>query len=199
MVEYVDDRTLIRRDVCIFENGKSWLRQKFILKDLGRASELVEIAIVYDDQRGTLFLNQANTIRRCLTQFKTVRSKQVSSPREQNVGGAQRSDPEPITDVPYRDTIGFFTVLHDVHTADITYAAGTLAKIFEAPNTVHWEMVKRVSRYLRGTEETQLVYCRTMSQSGTEPFVGYSDAERAGLPCSKSTSGSTLFYKVWLV
>lgn len=58
MVAFVDDLLVIGREERIYEKLKRLLRQKFILKYLGNASESIRIYNVYDNQRGKFRLCQ---------------------------------------------------------------------------------------------------------------------------------------------
>jgi len=41
---------------------------------------------------------------------------------------------------------------------DIAFAVSTVAQFLDNPGWVHWEAVKRIFRYLRGTQNLELVY-----------------------------------------
>lgn len=194
VVAYVDDLLIIGFDNTAVDFVKSHLRSAFLLKDLGRAPEFVGIALVYDEQRGTLCFNQTSAIRRALKKFNMSNSKPISSPMEKSVVAHLRSDSEPAVNVPYREAIGSLLYIATCTRPDIAYAVSTLAQFCEAPTTVHWSMVKRVFRYMRVTASSSLVYSRRGARRDTGTFIGYSGSDWAGLPDRKSTSGSILLY-----
>lgn len=64
VVAYVDNLLIFASDLETVEIVKRELCQTFLLKELGRASEFVGITLIYDNQWGTLHLNQKNSIMR---------------------------------------------------------------------------------------------------------------------------------------
>ena len=68
---------------------------------------------------------------------------------------------------------------------DIYHAVGVVSRFLENPGKAHWEAVKWIFRYLRGTSKV----CLSFGES--EPSLeGYTDFDMAGdLDCRKSTSG----------
>lgn len=67
---------------------------------------------------------------------------------------------------------------------DISFAVNIASRALENPSVAHWSLVKRIMRYLKGTADMGLLYCKTGS------FEAYSDADFAGdRETRKSTSG----------
>jgi hypothetical protein len=70
---------------------------------------------------------------------------------------------------------------------DISYAVGELARFMAAPTSVHWQAAKGLLRYLAGTAAFGLVF------GGGEGLVGYTDADYAGCPDTRRSTGGYLF------
>jgi hypothetical protein len=71
------------------------------------------------------------------------------------------SSPEEVAQmkhVPYRQAIGSLMYATVATRPDITFAVSILSRFLENPGNVHWEVVKRTLRYLKGTRNTQLTY-----------------------------------------
>lgn len=198
VVAYVDDLLVISSKQSTIDCVKRHLLDVFQLKDLGRATEFVGIAIHRDVDRGIMYLNQRTSIRRFIAKFGMENAKPVSTPMEKDVVTLLRQDSEPAQSVPYREVIGSLMYFATCTRPDIAYAVSTLAQFCEAPTKTHWVMVKRIMRYLRDTESYGLCYRRPVGFVN-RTFVGYADADWAGAPCRKSTSGSALFYRDCLV
>lgn len=68
---------------------------------------------------------------------------------------------------------------------DIASAVGVVSRFLSNPGKEHWEAVKWILRYLKGTSKLCLCF------GDSEPILeGYTDADMAGdLDCRKSTSG----------
>lgn len=68
---------------------------------------------------------------------------------------------------------------------DITHAVGIVSRFLSKPGKEHWNAVKWILRYLRGTSKTSLCFGR-----GKPEFYGYTDVDMVGdIDSRKSTSG----------
>ena len=86
--------------------------------------------------------------------------------------------------VPYREAIGSLMYVAVATRPDISFAVSTLSQFLENPGEVHWEAVKHVFRYLKGTRDHALTY-------GTEKqdLHGYTDADGASQEHRRAISG----------
>ena len=74
--------------------------------------------------------------------------------------------------IPYHEAVGSLMYTSLGTRPDITYAVQTLSRFLTKPGTAHWEAVKRVFCYVKGTKELWLSY------GGEEKkLVGYADAD----------------------
>jgi len=74
-------------------------------------------------------------------------------------------------DVPYASAVGSLMYAMLCTRPDICFAVGLVSRYQSNPGPTHWQAVKRIMRYLRGT--TDLVLCY---QGGDLKLRGYSDA-----------------------
>jgi hypothetical protein len=73
---------------------------------------------------------------------------------------------------------------------DIDYGVNQACLHMHAPQDVHWNLVKRILRYLRGT----ITHGITISATPSTTLKAYSDADWAGCPDTRrSTSGYCIF------
>ena len=73
---------------------------------------------------------------------------------------------------------------------DICFAVGLVSHYQSNPGPTHWQAVKRIMSYLRGTTDLTLCY-----QGGDLKLRAYSDADWGGDPDeSRSTSGYVFTY-----
>jgi hypothetical protein len=77
-------------------------------------------------------------------------------------------DPE----VPYLSAIGTLMYLANCTRPDIAFSVNLLSRYNSAPTRRHWNGVKHVLRYLRGTTDMRLFY----SKGSNSQLVGYADA-----------------------
>lgn len=90
-----------------------------------------------------------------------------------------------MSQVPYREAIGSLLFAAIVSRPDIAFAVSKAAKFVENPGKQHWNAVKRIFRYLRGTQEMVISYKR-----GNCLLTGYTDADWGSEPSDrKSTTG----------
>ena len=69
LVLYLDDILLIGNDVAALSTVKVWLASTFDMKDLGEASDILEIKLIQDQKRKIMGLSQASYIDKLLTRF----------------------------------------------------------------------------------------------------------------------------------
>ena len=93
--------------------------------------------------------------------------------------------------VPYASAVGSLMYAMVCTRPDIAQAVGVLSRFMANPGRVHWDAVKRVFRYLRGTSDYSI--CYHGNSSGTPHSVcihGFVDSDWAGdIDHKRSTSG----------
>ena len=87
--------------------------------------------------------------------------------------------------IPYSSTVGSLMYAMVCTRPDIAHAVGVVSRFLSNPGKQHWEAVKWILRYLKGTTKFRLCY------GGADPILeGYTDSDMAGdLDGRKSTSG----------
>ena len=60
--------------------------------------------------------------------------------------------------IPYREAVGSLNYAATGTCADIKFAVSTVARFCENPGWEHWEAVKQIFYYLKGTQKFELVY-----------------------------------------
>lgn len=79
-----------------------------------------------------------------------------------------------------------------VHTRpNIAYAVGIVSRYMERPTTMHLNAIKRIFRYIQGTQEYGLVYTES---GGNNILSGYSDSDLAGNTDDRKSTGGMAFY-----
>ncbi|XP_073960556.1 uncharacterized protein [Choristoneura fumiferana] len=90
------------------------------------------------------------------------------------------------TEFPFRQAVGALSYLMVATRPDIAFSISVVSRKIENPSTEDVIKVKRIMRYLKGTESRGLIYKRSVS-TGLE---SYSDADHGGdLDTGHSTSG----------
>ena len=97
-------------------------------------------------------------------------------------------DLEDMQNVPYQRAIGSLMYAATSTRPDIAFAVAILSQFMRNPGHTHWEAVKDVIRYLKGTADFQLTL--GTSDTGLEAYV---DADWASQPHRRSISGYTVY------
>ncbi len=86
--------------------------------------------------------------------------------------------------IPYHEAVGSLMYASLGTRPDITYAVQTLSRFSTNPGIEHWEAVKRVFRYLKGTKEMWLSYGGQRRE-----LEGYADADGSMAEDRRAVSG----------
>lgn len=185
---YVDDLVLAGKCVSKFAETKEGLSARFKMKDLGRLHHFLGIEIVQNIEKGKVWFGQPTYTRKLLDKFGMRDSKPVSTASDSESKLVKKTDEEEDLDQKlYQAAVGGLLYLSTKTRPDISFAVGNAARFCSNPSRAHWTAVKRIMRYLRGTQDLGLMYCR---EESIFSCTGYSDADWGGsLDDSKSTSG----------
>ncbi|KAD4180551.1 hypothetical protein E3N88_29142 [Mikania micrantha] len=175
---------------------KKELSKFFSMKDLGPAKQILGIRITRDRASKKLHMSQEQYIERVLCRFNMANAKVVSSPLIPNFKLTDKDCPssekeiEEMDRVPYASAVGSLMYAMVCTRPDIAYAIGVVSRFLSNPGKKHWEAVKWILRYLRGTSKLGLSF-----GDGEPMLVGYTDSDMAGNKDNmKSTSGYFMTY-----
>ena len=192
----VDDLIISCSDAKVLMDVKKSLASHFSMKDLGELKHFLGIEINYDRAKGTLLLSQEKAIEDVLEKFNMRECKPISTPMEHSIRLKEsEQNEEELENVPYRSAVGSLMYIMLATRPDIAYSVGVLSRFAENPNKLHWNAVKRVLRYLKGTKRMALQYLRVPNPK----IIGYSDADWASDADRKSISGYAFFIGTCLV
>ncbi|KAK2366240.1 putative mitochondrial protein [Trifolium repens] len=188
---YVDDMLVAGPDMAEIRNLKMQLSKEFDMKDLGPTRKILGMQITRDKQNGTLQLSQAEYINRVLQRFNMDNAKPVSTPLASHFRLSKDQSPkteeekESMANIPYASAIGSLMYAMVCTRPDIGHAVGVVSRFMSNPGKTHWEAVKWILRYLRGTKEKCLCFGK-----GELKVQGYVDADFAGeVDHRRSTTG----------
>jgi hypothetical protein len=86
--------------------------------------------------------------------------------------------------VPYHEAVGSLMYATLGTRPDICFAVQTVSRFNSKPGLAHWEAVKRIFQYLKGTKELWLAYGDV-----TKELVGYANADGSMSEDRKAISG----------
>jgi hypothetical protein len=187
-------------DIIIASNVKhqyfEMFRQaKIDIQEVGELNHFLGIRILRDRSKRIITMDQTVYIDRILEKFGLSNSKPVSTPMSTEVLSAAMCPKTPdefksMKNVPYRQAVGSIMYLAVSTRPDIAKAVSSVSKYLENPGQKHWNSVKRILKYLKGTRALKLHLGGT---SEIELKV-WSDADWAGdLDKRRSTTGYVVF------
>jgi hypothetical protein len=182
---YVDDFLIFWNNEDLFNSFKQFLLSNFKMKDLGVAEYCLGIRISRNFQKGKLWLDQEQYTKKILEKFNMENSKPVKTPLNTSCKFTENSPPIDESKIPYREAIGSLLFLAQISRPDIAFAVHKVSQYCNKPSQEHWNAVKWIFRYLRGTMNMKLEYSKT----GSDYIIGYSDADWGGSNQRHSTSG----------
>lgn len=152
------------------------LRQHFVVKDLGEAQSCLGMKIERDLEKGVLTLHQENYINDTLVKFRMATCTPANTPMETKIRPHLLSK-EKRTDAPYQELIGRLIYLSITTRPDIAFCASFLSQFNKNYTEAHWNLAKRVLRYLKQTAKVGLTY--TKPENPSFCIIGYADADFA--------------------
>jgi len=182
---YVDDSILCGPKGPFITNFKQAFGKRFNIEDLGAVAWLLGMTVERDRAARTVKLGQRQFVMDMLEQFNMVDCKIADTPMPVK-SSTVNTDSSPLPkDVPYASLVGKLLYASCCTRPDITAAVSHLSRFMSKPLKMHWEMAKRVLRYLKGTADHGLVF------SGVAPLepVFWQDASYADDEDRRSRTG----------
>ncbi|KAL2622483.1 hypothetical protein R1flu_002688 [Riccia fluitans] len=179
LVLYVDDMLIAAKDKSEVEKVKTQLSTEFSMKDLGPAKHILGMEIHRDVKGGRLWLTQGNYARKVLERFNMLDAKPVGTPLANHFKHQLSAKFCPLdamekglmSKISYESAVGSLMYLMVCTRPDIAYALGKVSKYNVNPGKVHWEVVKWILRYIKGTMGYGLLFDAHSHQAKT--LVGF--------------------------
>lgn len=108
---------------------------------------------------GSTFIHQAAYVKRLLNKFGMDDCHPVSTPLDRHFQMSPLSHSNECKragNVPFREAVGSLMYLVTGSRPDIAYAVGVVSRYLENPLEIHWNAIKRIFRYLKGTSSRTL-------------------------------------------
>lgn len=188
---YVDDMLIAGSSMAEINRLKQQLAESFEMKDLGPAKQILGMRILRNRSEGILKLSQEKYIHKLLDRFYLEDAKTRNTPlgshlkfsKEQSL----QTDEEKcyMSRVPYASAVGSLMYAMVCTRPDIAHAVGVVSRFLSNPAKEHWEGVKWILRYLKGTSGMCLCF-----RKSNLTLQGFSDADLGGdFDTKKSTTG----------
>jgi len=187
IVLYVDNITMVSKDLQKINKDKEVLKRKYEMTDLGELNWILGIRVTRDHHAGTIALSQEKFAEEVLERFEKTGLHPISTPALANEHMTKLTFPK-VDLKNYQQAIGALMYLMIATQPNLAYAVGTLGHHTTTPGEEHLRALNRVFRYLQGTKGHELVFRRGTTDALT--LKGYADADWASdRNDRKSTSG----------
>jgi hypothetical protein len=185
---YVDDLVITGSSLAAVKEFKEEMKRAFLMSDLGLLSFYLGIEVRQD--AGGITLRQTHYAKKILEMAGMADCKAATTPMEERLRLSRDSTTEEVDATLYRRIVGSLRYL--IHTRpDLTYVVGYVSRFLERPTEEHFQVVKKILRYIAGTLQYGLRYGR---RTGTTRLVGYCNSDLIGdIDTRKSTTGALFF------
>lgn len=137
---------------------------------------------IRETDRGIMF-NQEVFIDKLVEKYRIVEAKAAETPIP--AGWKEVDSKEFTNNTLYREIVGQLLYVCMVSRPDIGFAVNILSRVLEKPSISHWNLAKRVVRYLKGSSKEFILFDRNKSV-----VSAFTDADFAGDEVSReSTTG----------
>ena len=191
MLLYVDDMLVIGPNKDRVQELKAQLAREFDMKDLGPANKILGMQIHRDRSKRKIWLSQKNYLKKILRRFNMQDCKPISTSLpitfklSSSMSPSNEAERMAMSRVPYASAVGSLIFAMICTRPDIAQAMGVASRYMANPGREHWNTIKRILRYIKGTSDAALCY------EGSEFTIrGYVNSDFAGnLEKRKSITG----------
>lgn len=191
---YVDDLLI----VCATETQRDFVKKllmaKFNMKDLGEAHYILGIQLEREND-GSITLSQSTYLCNALEQFGMSDCKPLSTPTcGGDIAVAKLAQKDEFMADPslYRQAVGKLNYAAVSTRPDLAFAVSLASRFMASPTNQHWQLIKRIFRYIKATINYGLKI--GLNSSFKAPLVGFSDADWAGDTSDRKSTTGYIFY-----
>eukprot|EP00253_Pinus_taeda_P027196 PITA_27196 len=183
----IEEKTPSSNEEGMSQNFALVMQKEFEMSLLGELTYFLGLQV--QQNRDGIFLSQTKYLKQILKKYGMEDLKLVCTPMVTGCSLSANDESTTVHQPTYRSMIGSLLYLTGTR-PNIMHAAGIVGRFQANPNETHLQAVKRIFKYLQGTQNYGLWYPR-----GTDLTLhAYTDVYWAGsVDDRKCTSGGTLF------
>jgi len=189
VLHWVDDLQVAHQDLQEVINVKKGLLTMFKGKDLGETQRYLNMEIERDRSAGTLKMSQPLNVQGLVGKLNLgdANARELPFSPGAAVEAWTVGDKEFEDTKLYSEVVGGLLYLSCCTRPDICFAVNTLSRYMSKPTVRHFEQLKGVVRYLKGTANKGIVFGR----SGT--VEGFTDADFAACKDTRRSRSGLVF------
>jgi len=175
---HVDDCTIVATSQPLIIKFKIEIAKHVGITDLGELHWILGIEVHRIREECIIFLSQRSYLESILRRYGLKELKPVSLPMETNARLTSAQSPSTteefahMQNVPYHKAVSSLMYASLGTRPDITYAIQSISRFSKNPGVAHWDAVKRIFCYLKGTKDLWLSY-----GGKGKKLTGYADAD----------------------
>ena len=172
---YVDDILVAGSSHRHIQDFKDELNTRFDTNDLGELKYFLGIEVRRNRKKKEMQIGQWKFVSELLAKTGMSDCRPISTPIEPHpfeISAVHGCDLK----IGYRSIVGSLLYLAGISRPDISTAVGYAGRFQENPEAVHWKLLQRILRYLKGTEAIGLKFT---SGEKIGQLEGFSDADFA--------------------
>eukprot|EP00253_Pinus_taeda_P015521 PITA_15521 len=170
-------------DDYLIENFKTVMKEEFEITDMGLLRYFLGIEV--DQNENGIFISQARYINEVLGRFNMQECKAAITPTVMELKLSKEDSSKEFDPSLYKSIVGGLMYLTATR-PDIMFAVSLISRFMERLKEAHWQVAKRILRYVKGTKKFGILY----NVSEHSDLVGYTDSDWArSVDDQKSTSG----------
>lgn len=190
---WVDDFLIASSDDIRLQKTKCEIGNKWESTDLGEPKMLLGIQLKRNPEDKSIKIYQEQYILKILRRFGMENCNPANTPLAPGVIYEKSGEDEVFEDTTeYRSAIGSLMFAAIATRPDIAYATNLLSQFNGAPGQKHWNGVKQIFRYLKGTISTGILYSKIRHTEPQFTLTAFSDADNGKGYDRKSISGSVI-------
>jgi transposase InsO family protein len=190
MAIWVDDGIVCSSLQSRLEDIVRYLENVFEMTH-GDVECFVGIQIRRNPERNLIHISQEKYIEKILKKFQMENCYPKTVPADPHARLSNNAERDPKDSFPFREAVGSLMFAATCTRPDIAFAVSQVAQFSTNPAKAHWEAVKRILSYLRGTITSGICYGGVQERN---MLLTYSDSDYAGdLVTRKSTTGVFCF------
>eukprot|EP00253_Pinus_taeda_P005715 PITA_05715 len=147
VVLYVDDVIFTGNDDYLIENFKAVMKEEFEMTDMGLLRYFLGIEV--DQNENGIFISQARYVNEVLGIFNMQECKVAITPTVMGLKLSKEDNNKEFNPSLYKSIVGSLMYLTATR-PDIMFVVSLISRFMERPKEAHWQVAKRILRYVKG-------------------------------------------------